>query len=78
MPVNPRIYREHAAECRLSAQQAVSHDVQKHFFDLAAMWDRMAADLEYTQSLTDVLGEVAAIFKRPGNPSTTGGMPTAA
>jgi hypothetical protein len=78
MSDNPKAYREHAAECRLSAQQAVSHDVKEHFLDLALMWDRMAADLEYTQSLVHVLAEVAVAFERPRPTTSTGGTSTAA
>jgi hypothetical protein len=61
--------RHRAAECRQEAERATSHSLMEHYLELASAWDRMAADLEYTQSFTDVMCDMAADFRVPSKPS---------
>ena len=64
-----KVCRHRAAECRQEAERTTNHSLKEHYFELASAWDRMAADLEYTQSFTDVMSGMAADFRAPSKPS---------
>jgi hypothetical protein len=64
-----RACREQAARCRLKAKQSHASCEREHYFELALMWERAAADLEYTQSLVDVMDNIAASFEKPSKPA---------
>jgi hypothetical protein len=56
MPGDPKECREHAANCRLLAEQSPLG--RHHFLDLADSWERLAAELESAEVFLRTMGEI--------------------
>jgi hypothetical protein len=50
MPRDPKEYREHAVRCAELATQANTEMLKAHFVGLSKTWERLANELELTQS----------------------------
>ncbi len=55
MPGDPRECREHALRCLALAKTASSPQVKAKFLDLANTWNKLAADLEATQAIMEIM-----------------------
>jgi hypothetical protein len=59
MPGDPNKCREHARNCAQLARHASSTEARDHFASLSTSWLRLAAEIESSQKLLDLIGEVS-------------------
>jgi hypothetical protein len=60
MPGDPNQCREHAAHCRQLAANAPNELVAENFSNLALTWERLAAELQSTETLLGAMYQLAA------------------
>lgn len=53
MPGDPKECREHAANCVEMANSSKSENDARRLIELAATWDKLAADLERAQAIIE-------------------------
>jgi hypothetical protein len=70
MPGYPNECRQHAANCKRLAEEATTPEARKHFSNLAAQWERLAAELESTRAFLDAMAQIDEP-KRPSEFSTS-------
>ena len=59
MPGDPNRCREHARYCAELARQTVSPEVRDRFISLEQSWLRLAVEIETSQKLLDLIGEIS-------------------
>ena len=59
MPGDPNRCREHARDCAELARQTVSPEARDHFTSLEQSWLRLAVEIETSQKLLDLIGEIS-------------------
>ena len=59
MPGDPNRCREHARYCAELARQTVSPEARDHFTSLEQSWLRLAVEIETSQKLLDLIGEIS-------------------
>ena len=59
MPDDPNRCREHARQCAELARQTVSPEARDHFTALEQSWLRLAAEIESSQKLLDLIDEIS-------------------
>jgi hypothetical protein len=71
MPGDPKECRLHALRCAELAGTARPQQLKATLLELAKNWEKLAVDLQRTQSLVD---EVSVNFKRPAEAASVGGL----
>ncbi len=58
MPGDPSECRTHAETCKRLAENAATPEAKRHLLDLAAHWERLAAELEGAQAFLEAMGQI--------------------